>query len=36
MENNLLKLWITMLYTWNLNNTVNELYFSKKKKKEWI
>lgn len=22
-----------MLYTWNLNNTVNKLYFSKKKKK---
>ena len=21
--------WITLLYTWNLHNTVNQLYFNK-------
>ena len=29
MEYNLQKYWIAMLYTWNENNTVNNLYFKK-------
>ena len=33
MEHNVLKLWITMLYTWNLHNIVNQIYLDKKKTK---
>jgi len=28
--------WITLLYTWNLHNTVNQLHFNKKIKKCYL
>ena len=35
MDYNLLKLWI-ILYTCNLYNIINQLYFNKKKGKRWL
>ena len=32
MEYNLQKTWTTMLYTWNLHDIINQLYFNGKKK----
>ena len=26
---------ITLLYPWNLDNIINQLYFNKKEKKNW-
>ena len=34
MGYNLQKFWITMLYAWNWQNIVNQLYFNLKKKRK--